>query len=283
MRWTTLIDTDELLAAPARGDWAVVDCRFDLADPEAGRRAWQRAHIPGAFHADLDHDLSGPVTGSTGRHPLPDPDALVAWLERHGIGNETQIVVYDDGPGAMAARFWWLMRWLGHEAVAVLDGGLAAWRDAGGALTDETPEPSHRSRYRAHPGSMPVVGTETLAGTLDGFCVVDARSRERYRGDAEPIDPVAGHVPGALSRPVSANLGDDGRFLPVSELRGQWSQILDRASGRPVVAICGSGVSACHHVLALAHAGLAEAALNPGSWSEWIRDPNRPVATGEEA
>ncbi|MDZ7810533.1 MAG: sulfurtransferase [Arhodomonas sp.] len=222
MRWTTLIDVEELRSAPGAGDWVVVDCRFDLSDPEAGRRAWQRGHIPGAMFADLDRDLSGPVNERTGRHPLPDTDALGAWLERHGIGNDTQVVAYDDGPGAMAARFWWLLRWLGHEPVAVLDGGIAAWRAAGGRVTDEAPEPAPR-RFQPRPNSMPVVETDTLADELEGFCVVDARSAERYRGQEEPIDPVAGHVPGALSRPFQANLDEDGRFLPVEELRAHWA------------------------------------------------------------
>ncbi len=280
MPWTTLIDAETLQAVPARADWVVVDCRFDLADPDAGRLAWQRGHIPGAVYAHLERDLSGPVTAGRGRHPLPDPDALVAWLEHHGIGNDTQVVAYDHGPGPMAARLWWLLRWLGHESVAVLDGGLAAWQAAGGELTDTDPERQPR-HYHAHPGALPTVETAALAATLERFCVVDARAPERYRGEHEPIDPVAGHIPGALSRPFTENLDDDGRFLEPRALLSAWAPILQTAGERALVAQCGSGVTACHHVLALAHAGVGDIALYPGSWSEWIRDPSRPVVTGE--
>ncbi|MGD8429008.1 MAG: sulfurtransferase [Ectothiorhodospiraceae bacterium] len=280
MPWSTLVEVETLAEHLDHPDWVIVDCRFDLADTEAGRHAWQQAHIPGAVYAHLDEDLSGPVSARSGRHPLPDPAHLVAWLERHGVGSDTQVVAYDAGPGAMAARLWWLLRWLGHDAVAVLNGGLAAWRDAGCALTDEAPNP-RPARFLAQPGSMPTVEARTLADNPDRYHVVDARAAERYRGESEPIDPVAGHIPGARNRPFSENLDDDGRLLPPDTLAAHWRALLGEAGERQLVSMCGSGITACHHLLALTHAGIEGAALYPGSWSEWIRDPERPVATGE--
>lgn len=282
MPWTTLIDVDSLRDRLEDPDWVVVDCRFDLADPDAGRAAWQSAHLPGAVYAHLDHDLAGPVGPSTGRHPLPDPDAFAAWLGRHGVGEGVQVVVYDDGPGAMAARLWWLLRWVGHDAVAVLNGGLAAWRAVDGPLTDAAPIPTPR-RFRPRPGRMPTVDTASLASAPHGWLLVDARAAPRYRGEREPVDPVAGHVPGAVNRPFTDNLDDDGRFRSAAALRADWEALLAGAGERPVACMCGSGATACHNLLALAYAGIDGAALYAGSWSEWIRDPERPVATGKEA
>ncbi|PWG62198.1 sulfurtransferase [Spiribacter halobius] len=279
MPFTTLIDPQTLHQRLHAPDWAVVDCRFDLADPEAGRRAWQAGHIPGAVFADLEQVLSGPRQRHTGRHPLPDPDALAAWLSRHGIGNDTQVVAYDSGPGMFAARLWWLLRWLGHDAVAVLNGGLEAWRAMGGDLDDAAPE-RPGARFIPRPGSMPVVDTAALAREPEGWLLVDARSEERYAGESEPMDPVAGHVPGALNRPFTRNLGPDQRLQPEATLETEWRTLLAHAGGRPAAVMCGSGVTACHHLLALAHTGIEGVALYAGSWSEWIRDPERPVRRG---
>ena len=236
----------------------------------------------GAQHADLERDLSGPPTPLSGRHPLPDPVQLATRLGALGVGPDTQVVAYDDGPGAMAARLWWLCRWIGHEAVAVLDGGLRAWRAAGGSVTAATSAPQprelHPRRSLARTATADSLHAATLAAA--GTCLVDARTPQRFRGQAEPIDPVAGHVPGARNHPFERNLDADGRFLPPAALRERWAQTLGGARPQQVVAMCGSGVTACHLLLALEHAGLPGARLYAGSWSEWIRDPRRPVATG---
>lgn len=279
MAFGTLIDAETLHQRLHAADWVVVDCRFDLAEPEAGRRAWQAGHIPGAVFADLERDLSGPRTPELGRHPLPDPDGLAAWLSRHGIGNDTQVVAYDSGPGMFAARLWWLLRWLGHDAVAVLDGGLEAWRSAGGELDDGAAE-RPPARFVPRPGAMPVVTTAVLAADPEAWLLVDARSEERYAGESEPMDPVAGHVPGALSRPFTRNLDPREHLQPADSLQTEWQALLAQAGERPAAVMCGSGVTACHHLLALAHAGIEGVALYPGSWSEWIRDPRRPVRRG---
>lgn len=279
MPWNTLISADTLRARLNAPDWRVVDCRYELTDPAAGRRQWQLGHIPGAVFADLGADLSGPVTAETGRHPLPDVDAFVAWLGRHGIDNDTQVVAYDAGPGVFAARLWWLLRWIGHESVAVLDGGLAAWQANDGPTDDDAPT-TRATTFRGHPDCLPRVDTGTLETSARDYLLVDARTAERYRGDSEPLDPVAGHIPGSLNRPFQDNLDDQGRFKTPEALREEWRPLLARAGSRLVVATCGSGVSACHHVLALAHAGVSGVGLYPGSWSEWCRDPARGVERG---
>jgi len=281
MDFTTLMDAETLRTVPASTDLLIVDCRFDLADPSAGERAYAQGHVPGALYAHLDRDLSGPVTPATGRHPLPDPVAFAEILSGWGIAPATQVVAYDASGGMIAARLWWMLRWLGHGRVAVLDGGLAAWRAAGGTLDRSTARRS-RTRFVAEPRTGAAVSTAELAELLDaGGCVlVDARSAERFEGHNEPIDPVAGHVPGSVNFACQANLSADGRFLGRDALRAAWSGLLcGRPSGR-MVSMCGSGVTACHNLLALEHAGLGEGRLYPGSWSEWIRDPSRPVAKG---
>jgi thiosulfate/3-mercaptopyruvate sulfurtransferase len=281
MNWKNLIDADSLRAALGAPDLAVVDCRFDLMDAAAGRRQYVGGHIPGAVHADLDRDLSAPVEPWTGRHPLPAAGTFAARMGELGIGDESRVVAYDASNGSLAARLWWLLRWVGHERVAVLDGGLRAWTAAGGALEPGEAAPRPR-RLHARPDPAVALGVaelERLAAD-PSHLIVDARARERFEGAVEPIDPVAGHVPGAVSHPFSANLGSDDRFLSADELRARW---LARLGGRPpeaLVAMCGSGVTACHNLLALEIAGLPGARLYPGSWSEWIRDPRRPVARG---
>lgn len=281
MDFTTLIDAHELRTMPDSTDLLVVDCRFDLADPSAGERAFAQAHVPGALYAHLDRDLSGPVTPATGRHPLPDPVAFAEILSAWGVAPDTQVVAYDASGGMIAARLWWMLRWLGHGRVAVLDGGLAAWCAADGTL-DRSVASRSRTRFVAKPGTGATVSTAELAHLLDarGCLLVDARSAERFEGRNEPIDPVAGHVPGSVNFACQGNLSADGRFLGRDALRAAWTRLL---SGRPagaIVSMCGSGVTACHNLLALEHAGLGEGRLYPGSWSEWIRDPSRPVARG---
>jgi thiosulfate/3-mercaptopyruvate sulfurtransferase len=279
--FNTLIDVDSLQERLGKPGLAVVDCRFDLMRPEAGREAYLGAHIPGARYADLNRDLSAPIGPHTGRHPLPSPDAFARRLSHLGIGNETQVVAYDEANGSMAARLWWMLRWLGHDAVAVLDGGFKAWTAHGGALqAGETASRSERFTPRIHADA--VVSTAQLEHALrDSKAVlVDARAQERYAGTVEPIDPVAGHIPGAVNHPFTANLGADGRFLSAADLKRRWQERLPGRDLDHLVAMCGSGVTACHNLLSLEVAGLTGGKLYAGSWSEWIRDPRRPIARG---
>jgi thiosulfate/3-mercaptopyruvate sulfurtransferase len=283
MSESTLVDARTLHAHLADPDWRVVDCRFDLANPAAGEAAFAAGHVAGAVYAHLDRDLSAPRTERSGRHPLPEPDAAAATFGRLGIDSRTQVVAYDDSAGMYAARLWWMLRWLGHERVAVLDGGLAAWRAAGFPLVVEATAVARRE-FVPRPRERALVNADELDGLLEGIAclLLDARAPERYEGRTEPLDPKAGHVPGARNHPYVRNLGPDGRFLPAAELR---ERLLARLHGRApseVVSMCGSGVTACHTLLALEVAGLPGGRLYPGSWSEWCRDPSRPVATGPE-
>ena len=287
MAFTTLIEAHvlERLLGEAGSGIVVLDCRFDLKNPSAGRSAYLAGHIPGARYADLNKDLSAPVSADSGRHPLPTPEAFAATLGRLGIGNDAQVVAYDDAGGSFAARAWWMLRWVGHEAVAVLDGGLRAWQDAGGALESGEPSPPARDSRRPfspRPDTAALVGAAQVAAQSNdtGHLLVDARAPERFSGAVEPIDAVAGHIPGAVNHPFTDNLAKDGRFLPASELRRRWEERLGGKPPRNVTAMCGSGVTACHNLLSLEVAGLKGARLYPGSWSEWIKDPGRPVAKG---
>ncbi len=277
----TLVDTETVAAHLADPQWVVVDCRFVLTDPEAGRRAYAQGHIPGARYAHLDEDLSGLITPTSGRHPLPDPALLARRLGAWGIDAAKQVVAYDADTGAVASRLWWLLRWLGHEAAAVLDGGLAKWSREGRALSAEPPKPVP-TRFQPRVDDKLWVSTAVVARALAGgdHLLIDARAPERFRGEVEPIDAVAGHVPGARNRPSNANLGTDGCFLASEALRSQFQQLLGDGAAAPVVSMCGSGVTACHNLLAMEHAGLRGGRLYVGSWSEWIRDPRRPVAKG---
>ncbi|MBI4502012.1 MAG: sulfurtransferase [Gemmatimonadetes bacterium] len=281
--YTTLIAPEDLRAHLDDPDWATVDCRFSLADPPAGHRAYREGHIPGALYANLDDDLSGPVSrGKTGRHPLPAVDVLAAKLSAWGIDEAVQVVAYDDSGGSMAARFWWLLKWLGHERVAVLDGAWAAWLAAGGPVSTAVGHGKARVfRPRVRPELSLTADDVDRARNDPGWRVCDARAAERYRGENETIDPVAGHIPGACSLPYAENLGPDGRFRSVKELRSRYSEALGDVPVERAVCYCGSGVTAAHDLLAIAHAGLGEARLYPGSWSEWITDPKRPVETGD--
>lgn len=262
----------------------ILDCRFALEDPEYGKRAYAAGHIAGAHHADLERDLSGPVrSGVTGRHPLPDPAALTRRLRDWGVSGESDVVLYDDGPGAFAARAWWLLAWLGkREGVYLLDGGLQAWRDAGLSLSQEMPAPGGGD-FEGEPDASLVLSADQLAQRSEQAqtSLLDARARPRFRGEVEPIDPVAGHIPGALCAPFTDNLGPDGRFLPAQSLRERFAGLLGGKPAEGLVAYCGSGVTACHNLFALCLAGYPLAPLYAGSWSEWITDPARPVARGD--
>ncbi len=280
--WTTLIAPAELAAHLDDDDLRIVDCRFDLADADYGRRAFGASRIPGAVYADLDGDLSGASGETTGRHPLPAPGDFIAWLSANGIARETRVACYDDASGAFAARLWWLLRhWLGHSAVAVLDGGFARWRAEGYPL--EHGEPSLRpvTDYPCIGPASVTVDADALARGDNGLQLVDARAAARFRGETEPVDPVAGHVPGALNRPFTANLDAEGRWRRPRDLRAEWRSLLGNQASEAVVHMCGSGVTACHNLLAMEYAGLPGGRLYPGSWSEWIRDPRRPVAQGD--
>ncbi|MBI5334973.1 MAG: sulfurtransferase [Burkholderiales bacterium] len=261
----------------------LLDASFELADPSAGRRAWEQAHIPGSCHVDLEADLCGPRSGRNGRHPLPERVAFARTAAALGVRPGRSVVVLDRGDGAFAARLWWMLRWLGHADVRVLDGGLKAWTAAGGELVDGSWAPP-AAADAAYPERAPLAATidaDTLQARLAEVLLIDARGAARYRGEVEPIDPVAGHIPGALNRPYTENLAPDGLFLSPPQLRQAFAALgLTPDQPRVVVSQCGSGVTACHNLLALEVAGLPGGLLYPGSWSEWCADPARPVATG---
>ena len=278
MTFHTLITAEELMALPASARPVLLNCSFDLAQTAAGAQAHAAGHLPGAGYVHLDVDLSGAKTSLNGRHPLPGREALAAAAGRWGIAPGVQVVTYDNQGGPYAARAWWLLRWLGHNTVAVLDGGQAAWLAAGGALTTASDLPPSLPPYPTLPAAMPTVSADELLARLDEVCLFDARAGERFRGEVEPLDPVAGHIPGARLRFFKDNLQADGRFKPAADLRADFAAVT--AGGREVVHQCGSGVTACHNLLAMAHAGLGDSNLYPGSWSEWCADPSRPVARG---
>lgn len=277
---TPLISTAELAGQLSDRDLLVADCRFELSNPASGRAAWEAGHIPGALYVDLEKDLSSPVTPATGRHPLPSPADFAATLSRLGIGNGTKVVCYDGGQGAYAARLWWMLRWVGHDAVSVLDGGFAAWAAEGRPVsTEPASRPPARFVPRPRPGL--VLDAEGVAALLArGDLLVDVRGAERFAGTVEPIDSVAGHVPGAKNLPFVDNLGPDGRFREPAELAALWRARTGAGPGRAPACMCGSGVTACQGLLALEAAGIEGGRLYAGSWSEWIRDPSRPVARG---
>ncbi|WP_367280316.1 sulfurtransferase [Sulfuricaulis sp.] len=279
---TTLVDTETLSRHLDDPRWVVVDCRFALTDPEAGRRAYAVGHIPGARYAHLNEDLSSPVTRNSGRHPLPFPNTLAEKLSRWGIDKNSQVVVYDDSFGAMAARLWWLLRWLGHETVAVLDAGYPKWVREKRPVTTELPEIKATQFHPTINNGLWVDADHVLEMTRDmKGLLIDARAEERFRGEVEPLDKVAGHIPGANNMPYEDNLDISSEFMSDEALREHYLALLDKTPPDKVVHMCGSGVTACHSILAMEHAGLSGAKLYPGSWSEWIADPKRPVAKGE--
>ena len=282
MSYTTLISPATLFENLQQPSWVIVDCRFWLDDTEKGRRDYQVNHIPGAVYAHLDEDLSSPVViGQTGRHPLPNVDALSRKLGAWGIGPGVLVVVYDDCGGAIAARLWWLLHWLGHEQAAVLDGGLPRWQTENLPVDAKPASPTPNTFEPRLRPELLVNADDILAEFGDPtYRLVDSRAAERYRGEEEPLDAVAGHIPGASLRPFGENLGPDGNFRPKTILRGYFQALLDDTPATRTTFYCGSGVTAAHNVLAMAHAGLGTPRLYAGSWSHWITDPERPVATG---
>ncbi len=280
MPHSLLVTTAELAAHLGDSGWLPVDCRFSLSDVSIGRRQYDEGHIPGAVYAHLDDDLSGPVKpGQTGRHPLPAVPEVAARFSAWGIEEGVQVVAYDDAGGQIAARLWWLLRYLGHDAVALLDGGLNAWLREERPLSRSVPERQRRT-FRPEPRPGMVVSAQEIEGTnLSDRVLLDARAEARFRGEEEPIDAVAGHIPGARSAPYLDSLNAEGAFLPPDALRRSFLEILDGASPEEAVAYCGSGVSAAHLALAMERAGLPRPRLYPGSWSEWITDPSREIAT----
>lgn len=278
MNWTTLVDVPTLKAHLDDPDWLVVDVRHQLSDTAYGERVYAEGHLPGAVFLHCDRDLSGPMTGRNGRHPLPDPAVLAERLGAVGIGPNTQVVVYDDAQGMIAGRVWWLLRWLGHTRVALLDGGLPAWLAAGEPLTQAVVTPQPRTLPLCLQSAW--VSVDWVQSHLNdpAMRLVDARGPDRFRGENETIDPVGGHIPGAVNRFFKDNVLPDGRFKPADVLRAEWQAILAGASAETVVHQCGSGVSACLNVLAMEVAGMSGSRLYAGSWSEWCADPARPVA-----
>ncbi len=275
MNGSTLVSTGELEKNLSR--WRVFDCRHDLAKPDLGEQQYGEGHIPGALFAHLDRDLSGRKTGTNGRHPLPEPQDFEKWLETTGLTPKDQVVCYDAGPGSMAARLWWMLRWIGHDKVAVLDGGYAKWTKEGRPVTVDVPlfTPLNYPIKLRRDSS---VNLSTLENDLRKFFLLDARAPARYRGEQEPIDPVAGHIPGASNRFNADNLTPDGTFKAPEALKSQFLEVLNGRAPSDVVHYCGSGVAACHNLLAMEVAGLPGGKLYAGSWSEWSADPKRPIA-----
>jgi len=280
MSLSTLVAADELALHLDDPAWIIFDCRHDLANPGAGEAAYAAAHVPGARFLHLDRDLAGPMTGSNGRHPLPDPQQFAGKLAAAGVNADSQIIAYDDTGGMYAARLWWMTRWIGHPAAAVLDGGWKTWLAKGYAASTDILRPS-RGNLSIAPRNIAVDTAFVLDHLHDpGMRIVDARAADRYRGENETLDPVGGRIPGALNRFFRDNLDADGCFKPATQLHADFSRVLEGAAPKTVVHQCGSGVTACHNLLAMEIAGLAGSRLYPGSWSEWCADPARPVATG---
>ncbi|MGI9246618.1 MAG: sulfurtransferase [Steroidobacteraceae bacterium] len=285
MPWQVIVSAEQAAARLVDPRLRIFDCRHDLSRPRAGRDAYERGHLPGAIHVDLHHDLAAPETPASGRHPLPAPDGFAARLRAWGVSDDSLLLVYDDANGLWASRLWWMAaRWLGHRHVAVLDGGLQRWQSLGLPVTTEIPAPRPTGTFEGRLDAAAAVdaeATQAAAQSAD-WRVLDARAPERYRGEVEPIDKVAGHIPGALNLPSSGLVNADGTFRPAAELQGALAAKLGRVPAARTIAYCGSGVTACHVLLAMERAGLGGGRLYPGSWSEWSRDPARPVAKGAE-
>ena len=279
----TLVSVGELQRHLGDPRWRVIDVRHDLMDTSVGMRAYAAGHIPGAEFAHIDNDLSGPKTGRNGRHPLPDRLQLAQRFRDWGIDDDTQIVAYDAQGGQFAGRLWWLARWLGHATVALLDGGWHVWLAKTGLSSTEPPAP-RTGRFTARAPLVAALSADDVLQSLRGRdrLVLDARTEERFRGDVEPVDPVAGHIPGAWNRPWQSNLAPDQTFKAPEVLRREFDALLGKTAVARVVHQCGSGVTACHNIFAMELAGLPGSALYAGSWSEWIADPTRPIATGDE-
>ncbi len=275
MSGSTLVSTEAL--SGNLGRWRVFDCRHDLAKPDLGEQQYRESHIPGALLAHLDRDLSALKTGRNGRHPLPGRGTFIAWLGRQGLQPADAVVCYDGGNGAMAARLWWMLRWAGHDRAAVLDGGFAKWMKEGRPVTGEVPKFAETKYPERHPLAA-AVDVEHLERAQSRSLLIDARAPVRFRGEQEPIDPVAGHIPGAVNRFSNENLSPEGTFKSAAELKKEFEALLQGRSPAEAVHYCGSGVAACHNLLAMEIAGLQGGRLYAGSWSEWSADPARPVA-----
>lgn len=278
--YTTLVNVDTLAAHLTDSQWLIVDCRFDLTQPAAGEAAYHAGHIPGAIYAHLDRDLSSPITPTTGRHPLPDSEYFAQTLSRWGVGADTQVIAYDADNGMYASRLWWLLRWVGHRAVAVLDGGFKAWTAADKPASTEIPA-RPPTQFQARPNRELWLNADEVQARVQqpDWRLLDARAPERFLGKVEPLDKVAGHVPGARNHPFSTNLTSEGRFGAPEELRRRYEQSQAGIADDHTIVMCGSGVTACHLLLAMEVAGKPGARLYTGSWSEWIRDARRGVAT----
>jgi thiosulfate/3-mercaptopyruvate sulfurtransferase len=277
---SALVSAEQLAGKLGSSGLVLLDCRFNLLDPEAGRKAYLEGHIPGASYADLDQDLAGPIGPASGRHPMPAAGDFQRRLGAWGIARHTAVVAYDDVGGAIAARAWWLLQWLGHPEAALLDGGLPAWIAGNHPLETDTPEPKVE-HYIGPPGQRRVYDTAALeAGLRDGTIVLlDARDEPRFLGQQEPIDTAAGHVPGAINAPFQRNLSADGRFRPSADLAELYAPMIGDRSADAIVCMCGSGITACHNIFAIEQAGYGSSSLYAGSWSEWIRSGDRPIAT----
>ena len=276
--YSTLIDSETLHAHVDNPNWIVVDCRFSLADTEWGRNEYRTAHIPGAVYAHLDDDLSGPPVTDAGRHPLPTPEALTAVFSRFGIDSNKQVVVYDHGNGMLASRLWWLLQYMGHTVVAVLDGGWQAWQEADYPVRTGN-EANPVANFVGEPQKERLVLVDEVPALP---LLVDSRDPDRYQGKLEPIDPVAGHIPGAINYFFKENWDENGRYLSADQIKFKMLNVFGNVPPEQVAFNCGSGVTACANLLAMAHAGLGNGRLYVGSWSEWSSDPSRPAATGSE-
>ena len=286
MPYTTLIGPEDVdhLQREDTAQVLICDCTFDLADAEAGARAYAAGHIPGAVYVHLEKDLSGEKTGSNGRHPLPTREQFAARMAELGAGDDTQIIAYDALDGRYAARLWWMLRWVGHTAVAVLDGGIKAWQAADLPLSVADAAPRTSGPFTVRPAVVSTVSYEQVRAGLSntGVRVLDARSPDRFRGENETLDPIGGHIPGAGNRFFMDNIGADGKFKPAAQLRKEFEAVMANVPAADCIAQCGSGVTACHNLLAMSVAGLDGASLYPGSWSEWSSRPGAPIATGNE-
>lgn len=278
--YITLVSTETLAQQINNPDWVIIDCRFSLSTPDSGHQAYRLGHIPNARYAHLEKDLSSAISDTSGRHPLPDCSSLVKKLGAWGISSKTQVIVYDDVSGAFAGRLWWLLRCLGHDSVAVLDGGISQWQKQGQSLTTTLPSP-HPKDFRAYINHSCWLTASSLSNQLaaKNITLIDARSPDRFSGKQEHIDPVAGHIPYAINREFQLNLGKNGLFLSRDLLRQQFKALLNTHSPEQTIHMCGSGVTACHNLLAMEHAGLFGSKLYAGSWSEWITNRNRSIST----
>lgn len=281
--FTTLISVDELFSHLDDPEWLIIDNRYDLQDPSWGLKEYMISHIPGAVFADLEKDICGPETESTGKHPLPEPMAFHSFIQRIDLGQSQQVVVYDQSNGAMASRLWWMLRFCGHHQVAVLDGGYQAWKDAIFPV-NLTIRPHQNNSFCCHPdNSLQITAADMEEWRQDfQYLVVDSRSPERYRGEIEPFYSKAGHIPGAKNRFYGLNIGPEGKFLARNALKEQFQQLLENRCPENVAFYCGSGVTATHNVLAMEYAGFSGSKLYIGSWSEWIKDPKHGIATGND-